>query len=64
MVTEHARQRQHPPSAFEPEQGADAWKLRGRGVQRGEIPVESIGRHPVDPGCVAQPDSYLLTLRP
>ena len=64
VVTEDAGQRQHPPIAFEPLEGPGPRMLGRRRDQDRQVPVEGIGRQPVGPGRVAQPDLHLLPLRP
>jgi hypothetical protein len=64
MITENAGQRKHPPVALECQKGTGPWKLGRGGVQDCQVAVEGIGRKPVNPGGIGQPDPHLLQVRP
>jgi hypothetical protein len=64
VVTQHAGQGHHPPATLDQQQRAAAGMPGRRAVQHTQVVAEGIGRQPVGPGGVAQPDAHLLGLRP
>jgi hypothetical protein len=64
VITQDAGQRQHPPAVLQRLERSGPWMLGGPGLQDRQITVEGIGRQPVGPGRIAQPDPHLLLLRP